>query len=129
MSIILKISFIGLVYICVSTILKSYRPEFVFIIRICAVILIFITVLDDISKFITNVLSAFSAFNIESSHIQLILKVVGITLASDYICDVLKDSGESSIANIVTAVSKFLIIYLSLPLLNSLIAFSLKLVE
>ena len=129
MSIILKISFVGLVYICVSTILKTYRPEFVFILRICTVLLIFIIVIDDISRFITNVLSAFSAFNVDSSHIQLLLKVVGITLASDYICDVLKDSGENSIANIVSAVAKFLIIYLSLPLLNSLIAFSLNLVD
>ncbi len=129
MSIILKITFIGLVYLCLSTILKTYRPEFVFMLRICVVLLVFIIVIDDISNFITNVLSALSAFNIESSHIQLLLKVVGITLISDYICDVLKDSGENSIANIVSATAKFLIIYLSLPLLNSLIAFSLKLVE
>ena len=129
MSILFKIAAVAFVYVCLSTILKTQRPEYVFLIRICAVVLIFLFVVDDIADFISNIISAFSAFNINSSHISLLLKVVGISVVTDFVCDSLKDSGESSLANVVSISSKFMIIYLSLPMLNGLIIFCLKLVE
>ena len=129
MSILFKIAAVAFVYVCFSTILKSQRPEYVFLIRIGAVVLIFLLIVDDIAEFITNIISAFSAFNISSAHISLLLKVVGISLVTDFVCDSLKDSGESSLASVVSISAKFMILYLSLPLLNGLIIFCLQLVE
>lgn len=129
MSILFKIAAVAFFYVCFSTVLKSHRPEYVFLVRICAVVLIFLFIVDDIADFITNILSAFSAFNISSAHISLLLKVVGISLVTDFVCDSLKDSGESSLSNVVSISSKFMILYMSLPMLNGLIIFCLQLVE
>lgn len=129
MSILLKIVAIAFVYICLSTVLKPQRPEYVFLIRICAVVFIFLTIVDDLADFITNMLSAFSAFNISSAHISLLLKVVGISVVTDFVCDSLKDSGESSLSSVVSIASKFMILYMALPLINGLIIFCLQLVE
>ncbi len=129
MIILFKIAVIALVFICLSAVLKAQRPEYVFLIRICAVVLIFLLIVNDVADFIANILSAFSAFNISSAHISLLLKVVGISLVTDFVCDTLKDSGESSLSSVVSISSKFMILYMSLPLLNGLIMFCLKLVE
>ncbi len=129
MSVIYKICFIALVYVCFAVILKTYRPEYVFLIRIFAVILIFSLLIDDFSAFISNALSIFSVFNIDNEHIKLLLKVTGITIITDFICDTLIDSGDKSLAGVISISSKFLIIYLSLPILNGLIIFCLKFVE
>ncbi len=129
MSILFKIAAVAFVYVCLSTILKTQRPEYVFLIRICAVVIVFLFIVDDIADFITNILSAFSAFNISSAHISLLLKVVGISVVTDFVCDSLKDSGESSLSSVVSISSKFMIIYMSLPLLNGLIIFCLQLIE
>lgn len=129
MSILFKIAAVAFVYVCLSTILKTQRPEYVFLIRICAVVIIFLFIVEDIANFITNILSAFSAFNISSAHISLLLKVVGISIVTDFVCDSLKDSGESSLSNVVSISSKFMILYMSLPLLNGLIVFCLQLVK
>ena len=129
MSILLKIVAVAFVYVCLSTILKPHRPEYIFLIRICAVVIIFLFIVEDIANFITNILSAFSAFNISSVHISLLLKVVGISIVTDFVCDSLKDSGESSLSNVVSISSKFMILYMSLPLLNGLIIFCLQLVK
>ena len=129
MSILFKIAAVAFVYVCLSTILKTQRPEYVFLIRICAVVIIFLFIVEDIANFITNILSAFSAFNISSAHISLLLKVVGISIVTDFVCDSLKDSGESSLSNVVSISSKFMILYMSLPLLNGLIIFCLQLVK
>ena len=129
MSILFKIAAVAFVYVCLSTILKPQRPEYIFLIRICAVVIIFLFIVEDIANFITNILSAFSAFNISSAHVSLLLKVVGISIVTDFVCDSLKDSGESSLSNVVSISSKFMILYMSLPLLNGLIIFCLQLVK
>lgn len=129
MSVLIKIAAISFVYVCLSSILKNQRPEYVFLLRICAVILVFLFIVNDIANFITNALSAFSAFNISSAHISLLLKVVGISVVTDFVCDTLKDSGENSLSSVVSVSSKFMILYMSLPLINGLIIFCLQLVE
>lgn len=129
MSVFLKIGIISLFYLLFSVILKSYRPEYVLLLRIFVVILIFSLLVEDISVFISNILSIFSVFNIKTEHINLLLKVTGIAIVTDFICDTLIDSGEKSLASIVSVASKLLIILISLPLLNGLILFSIKFVE
>ncbi len=129
MSIFLKIGIIALIYMCFAVILKSYRPEYVFLMRIFAVVLIFTLLIDDIASFISNILSVFSVFNIKSEHINLLLKVTGIAIITDFICDTLTDSGEKSLAGVISVASKFLILFLSLPILNGLILFCIKFVE
>ena len=129
MSIFLKIGAIALIYMFFSVILKSYRPEYVFLMRIFVVVLIFTLLIDDIAVFISNILSVFSVFNINIEHINLLLKVTGIAIITDFICDTLIDSGEKSLAGVVSISSKFLIIFLALPILNGLILFCIKFVE
>lgn len=129
MSAFLKVGLITLVYVCFSVLLKTYRPEYVFLMRICTVIIIFVLLTEDVSAFISNILSAFSVFNIESEHISLLLKVTGIAIVTDFVCDTLIDSGEKSLAGVIAVTSKFLIIYLALPVLNGLIIFCLKFLE
>lgn len=129
MSTFLKIGIIALIYLFVSVILKSYRPEYVFLMRVFAVVLVFATLVDDIARFISNILSIFTVFNIESEHINLLLKITGIAIITDFICDTLIDSGEKSLAGVVAISSKFLIMFLSLPILNGLILFCIKFVE
>ncbi len=129
MNLFFKIGAIALVYMCLSVILKSYRPEYVFLMRICTIAIICSLLINDFTAFISNVLSIFSIFNIDSEHIKLLLKVTGISIVTDFVCDTLIDSGEKSLAGVVLTSSKFLILYLSLPILNGLIMFCLKFVE
>ena len=129
MNIIVKIGVISLVYIISALLLKSYRPEFVFLLRIFCLILVISLVSDYISSFISELLAIFTVFNIESVHISLLFKVVSITIISDLISDSLNDVGESSVSNIVLLISKFIVLFLTMPLINSLIIFCLKLID
>lgn len=129
MNIIVKIGVISLVYIISALLLKSYRPEFVFLLRIFCLILVISLVSDYISSFISELLAIFTVFNIESVHISLLFKVVAITIISDLISDSLNDVGESSVSNIVLLISKFIVLFLTMPLINSLIIFCLKLID
>lgn len=129
MNIFFKISLIAIVFVLLSVLLKSNKPEFVFLMRIFTVVMIFSLLLDDISVFVSNIMSTFLAFNVESEHINLLLKVVGITIVTDFVCDTLIDSGEKTLSGVISLSSKFLILYLALPIINGLVIFSLKLLE
>lgn len=129
MNIFFKISLIAIVFVMLSVLLKSNRPEFVFLMRIFTVVMIFSLLLDDISVFVSNIMSTFLAISIESEHINLLLKVVGITIVTDFVCDTLIDSGEKTLSGVIGLSSKFLILYLALPIINGLVIFSLKLLE
>ncbi len=129
MNSLIKIALISFLYLILTSILKNQRTEYVFLIRISAVILIFFVIADSISKFLIDVMSAFSVFNISSEHISALLKVVGITIVSDFVCDNLRDNGESSLAGVVSIASKFTILYMALPFINGLIIFCVQLVS
>lgn len=129
MNIIVKIAVLIFTYIIFSSILKSYRPEYIFLLRIATVLLILIFSVDYLTEFITSYLTIFSIFNIDSAHISLLIKVVGIAILSDVISDNLKDTGEHSLSNIVILVSKFIILFLTLPIFNGIIIFCMKFID
>ena len=129
MNIVIKIGLIALVYILLSVVLKPYKTEYIFLLRICSVALIFVFIADDISEFIGKILTVFTIFNIESVHVKLLTKAVGITIITDFVCDNLIDQGEKTIADVVAVSSKFIILLLAMPMLNGLIVFCLKFVE
>lgn len=129
MNIIVKIAILIFTYIIFSSILKSYRPEYIFLLRIATVLLILIFSVDYLTEFITSYFTIFSIFNIDSAHISLLIKVVGIAILSDIISDNLKDTGEQSLSNIVILVSKFIILFLTLPIFNGIIIFCMKFID
>ncbi len=126
MNTIVKITIISFVFIILSLLLKSYRPEFVFLLRVFAVVLSVSLIIDYVSKLISDILTIFTAFNINSEHISLLFKVIAITIVSDFVSDSLTETGESSVANLIILISKIIVLFMIIPLLNSLIIFCLK---
>lgn len=129
MNILLKITILSLVFVLLSVLLKNYRPEYVFLLRIFAITAIIYFALEFIEKFINSFSSVFSDFNIDSSHISLLIKIVGIAIITDFISDILIDNGEIAMANTITIFSKFIVLYLTFPVLNGILAFCLKFIE
>ncbi len=129
MNTLIKISALAIVFLIFSVILKAYRPEYVFLMRIFAAVMIFSLMLGDIAEFISNILAAFSVFSIDSAHIKLLLKVTGIAILTDFICDTLRDNGDNSLAGVVSVSAKFVILYMSLPIINALIIFCLQFIQ
>ena len=126
---IIKIAIVSFVFVLLSVILKQNRPEFVLLLRVFVVIILVSFIIDYVSELISNILSIVTMFNIDSLHISLLFKVVGITLVTDIITDTLIDNGESSIANVITFISKLLVLFLTMPLINGLIIISLRFIE
>ena len=129
MSILFKITVLSLVFILLSVLLKNYRPEYVFLLRVFGITIIIYYALEYLERFINSFSSVFNNFNIDSSHISLLIKIVGIAIITDFISNILIDNGETAMANTVTIFSKFIVLYLTFPVLSGIIAFCLKFIE
>ncbi len=129
MNILIKIAIVSFIYIIASSVIKTYRQDYVFILRLVAVFVIISYSIEYLTEFINNCLSIFSSFEIESSHINLLIKVIAVAIFADIISDNLKDNGEIALSNTVLLLSKFIILYLTLPIFNGIIIFCLKFID
>ena len=129
MNILYKVAIISVTFLLFSVILKNNRPEYAFLLRLATVAVVFYLCIDYISEFIESCLSLFSAFQLESLHLSLLTKIIGISLITDFVSDTLNDNGESAMANSVLIVSKFIIVFYTLPVLNGIIIFCLKFMD
>ena len=129
MTTLIKISAICLVFIFLSLLLKNNSIEFVFFLRIAVIVIIFFAIVDSLSEFVSNVVYMFSALEIDGLHIKSLMKVAGISIISDFICDILKDNNENSLSRIVEISAKLFVIILSFPMMESLIAFCVEIIK
>jgi hypothetical protein len=77
--------------------------------------------IDEFSGFIKEIYAFFNLIKIE--HIKSLLKVAGISIVADVICDILDDSGEKAVSNIVCIVIKIIILISTLPMLKEILNF------
>lgn len=121
MTSLIKIAAVAVVFICCAVFIRQYRPEYTLLLRFTAIIIIVFLLLDEAKPLFDEFNEIFAQFNISSNNLALLLKVGFVALLSDFLIDTLKDSGDSSLAGIVSVASRIVIISFSLPVLKGII--------
>ncbi len=129
MNILFKIAIVTVVYVISASVIKTHRPEYVFLLRLVAVFIIIFYSIDYLTDFINSCLALLSSFEIDSLHISLLIKIIGVAILTDIISDNLKDNGEIALSNTVILFSKFIILYMTIPIFNGIIIFCLKFID
>lgn len=115
---IFKIIGIGFASLIITIILKEYKKEYaIYSSLIGGAIIIFLSMdtLNEIINFIKNL--SISGYNYE--FINLLLKVTGIAILTEYAVNICKDTGENSIASKIDFGGKIIIISLSIPVISN----------
>lgn len=129
MNILIKIAIVTVIYVISASVIKTHRPEYTFLLRLVAIIIIIFYSIDYLTEFFSSCLALLSSFEIDSLHISLLIKIIGVAILTDIISDNLKDNGEIALSNTVILVSKFIILYMTLPIFNGIIIFCLKFID
>lgn len=129
MIVLIKICAVSMVFLFLSLLLKNNANEFVFFMRIAVIVIVFFTIAEPLSEFVSSVIYMFSSIQIDSLHIKSLIKVAGIAIVSDFICDILKDNNENALSRVVEISAKLLILIISFPMMNSLVAFCIEIVN
>ena len=118
---IIKIIGIGLIALILIIIIKQYKPEFAVYISIISGISILVLSLSNISGII-NLLKDISAkASINSKFLEIIFKITGIAILTEFAVSLCQDFGEKAIASKIDIGGKVIIITMSLPIITSLL--------
>ena len=117
----IKIAGIVIIALLLSVLLRNYRSEFSLLIVICASIVIFIMISEDLHTIVMRFSEITEGVTGTKQYINLMLKVLGISLIAQLLSDLCRDSGESALATQTETAAKVIILIISFPLFESVI--------
>ena len=125
----LKIAGTVLMELLVYSLLKQYKPEYAVFSQLgCAAVLIFLMG-DEIRDAMSAFDSLFSSGGISSEYISVLIRVLGISLVTQVLSDMCRDSGDSSAATRIEFSGKVIITAVSLPVIKGFTSFVAQLVK
>ena len=123
---IVKIIGVGLIALIISVIIKQYKPEFAMYISIIAGTIILFLIIDKISGIITLLTNLSKKTGINSQYLNILLKITGIAILTEFAVSICKDSGESAIASKIDLGGKVIVISMSIPIISALLEIIIK---
>ncbi len=119
--VMLKIVLIGISAILLAMVAGSIKREYGFFVALCGSLLIFSYGIGKISLIIQEIRSFETVVGLDSSYINLLLKMVGIAYLSQLAVNLSRDAGQSTIASQISFAGKISMLIVSLPVLKSLV--------
>ena len=118
------IKFIG-ISICIlfcSLLLKEYNRHFAILLSIAGSAILFLTAVSELKSIVETVLSFSDVSSSALGYSRLMLKILGITLITQIVCDICRDNGENALASMTAAIAKIVVVSLVLPLFETVIS-------
>lgn len=117
----IQIAGIAAVCLLLTVLLKKENPAFALLVIIAGAGLLFLTV----SKMAGDAFSVLSNLKTEAgesaAYVDLMFKVLGISIVTQLVCDVCRDNGASALASQTETAAKILVLSLLLPLFQTVI--------
>ena len=125
---IIQIVGLGLIGAILAVILRQQKPELALMLSIGVGVLLFLTVIGQISAVFNTLRDLASQANISMVYIGTILKIVGIAYIADFGAQICRDSGEGALASKVEFAAKILVLVMAVPIVIAVLQALLKLV-
>ncbi len=118
---IIRIASVGICGCIICAVLKNQKSEAVIPVMLaCSVVMMFF-ILDKVSHTNEQLLEFAASYNIDISYVKIILKVICIAYVCQFACDVLKDSGMSSLSLKIELASRLVIFSYAFPIATALL--------
>ncbi len=118
---IVKIIGVAFVTAISAILLRSTKPELSFAVTVVGVIVILVYLLDLLQSTVNVFASVAALTGLENGLIKILLKIVGVGYLTEFSAGILTDFGSGSLADKVTLGGKLIILFLSLPIIESLL--------
>ena len=123
---IVRICGVGLIGVIILIIIREYKPELTIYVSIIAGAIILSLVMDKLFSIVNLLTSLNSKAGMNAPYLDIILKITGIAILSEFTVSVCKDLGEGAIATKVDFASKIIIICISIPIISALLELIIK---
>ena len=125
---IFQIAIIGIVATLLIVLIKKYNPEYQIFIAVATGVIILFVIYSYLGPILQSFQSLWSKTDIDNSYFEIILKVIVIANITEFGAQICKDAGENSIGMKIELAGKVIIVYLSVPIVLSLIDFIINLI-
>ncbi len=125
---IFQITIIGIVATLLIVLIKKYNPEYQIFIAVATGVIILFIIYSYLEPILQSFESLWSKTDIDNSYFEIILKVIVIAYITEFGAQICKDAGENSIGMKIELAGKVIIVYLSVPIVLSLIDFIINLI-
>ncbi len=115
---VIGISVCGLL---LTVLLRDYNKTVSMIVMLATALIIFIYAADGISGIFGYIAEISSGAESAAEYIKLMMKVLGITLITQFVSDMCRDAGENTLANQTETATKIIVVLMVLPLFESVL--------
>lgn len=126
---ILSISILSVLAVIIIVMLRPKNGEIALMLGIATSIIILFSVISQVTTVLDMVNSIIAVSDISTSYIVILLKVIGISLLTEFAVNTCKDAGSQSLANNISLAGKIMITITSLPLYADILNVVLSLVK
>lgn len=120
MDLLFKIIGIAFCSAMLCIILKKNNQEFALAITIVTSVLIFTMIFHMLKDALVQIKAIAGLSGVDLSYLGILIKAISIAYLSEYACAVLEDAGESAIAKKVELAGKVILLFIALPIIESL---------
>ena len=104
-----------------SLILRERNREIALIVSISGVAILFFSAVGKLSEIVEYVQNVSSFSSSVSVYIKLMLKILGISLVTQIVCDICRDNGENALASMTAIAAKLIVVSMIIPLFETVI--------
>ena len=118
---IISICVLALVTAVIAVMIRQKNGEIALMLSISCGVIILVSLLSQISGIISTVNSIVAVSDMNIEYIKILLKVIGVSLLTEFAVSVCKESGQQRIASNVLLSGKIMITAISLPLYSEIL--------
>ena len=118
---IISITVLGVLTALLSLSIRRYNAEISLIIAIAGCVIIFLSVLLNLSSAFETVKSILQTASVSTEYIVILLKAVGICFLTEFACDCCIDAGQRALAGNVSLAGKILVLVTAIPLYQDIL--------
>lgn len=126
---ILKIVFIAIICIFISSLLKKYNSEFSSIVSVCGGVIIFLLSVDEITNIVNQFSEIYNFTELNFDFLSIVFKVLGVGYITEFTADIAEDFGNHVIASKVVLGGKVVICGMTLAVVKKLLSLLLSLLS
>ncbi len=117
----LEAAVVGIAGVLLALQIKQARPEYAVYLSVVTGVFLLIMAAQRLEVVVESVRLIQSSISIQSSYIQVLLKIIGITYISEFAADICRDAGYSAVAGQIGIFAKLSILAVSMPIVTALL--------
>ncbi len=117
----LQAAVIGITGVLLALQIKHTKPEYAVYLSVATGVFLLLLAAQRLEIVVESVRLIQNSISIQSSYIQVLLKIIGITYISEFASDICRDAGYSTIAGQIGIFAKLSILAISMPIVTALL--------